>query len=205
MKWVEPSAFAIDVAQGAMQGTASCYRKQLKDMGGQYADMSAFEAMAAVKGEQVVYEVTDHKPSARAGDVITGVTRMVPGHVGGEFFMTRGHIHQVADRPEMYFCLSGKGVMLMESPDGETRCLEMPAHTVCYVPPYWIHRSVNVGSVDFVMLFCYPADSGQDYDIIARSHGMRHRVVQDPENGWALVENKNYRFRDTAEWKKVCV
>lgn len=205
MKWMEPSAFAVDVDAGVMLGIATRYQKKLKDMAGQYADSSSFDAMVSVDGERVVYEVTDYKPSERAGDVITGVTRMVPGHVGGEFFMTRGHIHRVADRPEMYFCLSGTGVMLMESPDGETRSVEMPKHTACYVPPYWIHRSVNVDAVDLVMLFCYPADSGQDYDIIARSKGMRQRVVQGTNGGWTLVENKDYRLREAAEWQKVCV
>ena len=40
------------------------------------------------------------------------------------------------------------------------------------------------------MLFCYPADSGQDYDIIARSGGMRARIVDDG-GGWKQVENPN--------------
>jgi glucose-6-phosphate isomerase len=205
MNWMEPRSFAVDVPSGLMRGTGSCYQKRLKDMQGQYANQEAFANMLSASGEAVVYEVTDHKPSSNAGDVITGVTRMSPGHVDGEFFMTRGHIHGLANRPEMYFCLAGKGVMLMESPDGQTRAVEMPSHTVCYVPPYWIHRSVNVGSTDFVMLFCYPADSGQDYDIIARSQGMRQRVVQAEDGAWKTVDNQNYLPRSTADWQKAIV
>jgi glucose-6-phosphate isomerase, archaeal len=72
----------------------------------------------------------------------------------------------------------------MESPDGETRAIEIVARSICYVPPYWIHRSVNVGPEPLVMTFCYPSDAGQDYAIIARSGGMRHRVVSDPAGGW---------------------
>lgn len=198
MKWVEPRSFAVDVPAGLMRGTESSYQKKLKDMTGQYANTAAFAAVAADRADEVVYEVTDHKPSNKGCDVITGVTRMSPGDVDGEYFMTRGHIHSIADRPEMYFCLAGKGVMLMESPDGQTRAVEMPVGTVCYVPPYWIHRSVNVGNTDFVTLFCYPADSGQDYDIIARSNGMRLRVVKDGAGGWKTVDNAGYKPRDPA-------
>ena len=93
--------------------------------------------------------------------------------------MTRGHLHAIIDRPELYYGLKGVGLMLMESPDGESRTLEIRRNTACYVPPYWIHRSMNLGEGDFVMLFCYPADSGQDYDIIERSNGMRLRIVDD--------------------------
>jgi glucose-6-phosphate isomerase len=60
---------------------------------------------------------------------------------------------------------------------------------ICYVPAYWIHRSVNVGDVDLVMTFAYPADSGQDYEIIARSGGMKSRVVVDGR-GWKLIDRR---------------
>ena len=84
----------------------------------------------------------------------------------------------------------------MESPDGETRVLEIGAQTVCYVPPYWIHRSINVGNEDLVMMFCYPADAGQDYGIIEQSQGMRHRVMADGAGKWRLIENLAYRARE---------
>ena len=46
---------------------------------------------------------------------------MSPGKVGDEYFMTRGHIHKQADRPEIYYGQKGSGLMLMESPEGEVR------------------------------------------------------------------------------------
>jgi mannose-6-phosphate isomerase-like protein (cupin superfamily) len=120
---------------------------------------------------------------------------MSPGKVGKEFFMTRGHIHAIVDRPELYFGLKGYGLMLMESPDDKTRTVEIRPNTACYVPPYWIHRSMNLGDKDFVMLFCYPADSGQDYAIIERSQGMRLRIVDDGSGGWCSVPNADYQAR----------
>ena len=108
--------------------------------------------------------------------------------------MTRGHIHARANRPETYYGESGDGLMLMESPEGEIRILEIAPRVMVYVPPMWIHRSVNTGAGPLVMSFCYPSDSGQDYDIIARSGGMASRIVADG-TGWKAVPNAGYRPR----------
>ncbi|WP_343664218.1 glucose-6-phosphate isomerase [Paraburkholderia tropica] len=199
MQWPEPRSFDVNLETGLMTGTDSHYQKRLGDLAGLYADAAAFDALAAARADEVVYDVTDHRPNAEPGDLITGVTRMSAGKVGKEFFMTRGHIHANIDRPELYFGLKGHGLMLMEAPDGETRIVEIRANTVCYVPPRWIHRSVNLGQGDFVMLFCYPADSGQDYEIIERSNGMRLRIVEDKERGWRSEPNPEWRARTLAE------
>ena len=179
----EPGVCRVDVAAGALVGATNRYVKTLADLDGVYEDEAAFAALRREAGDVPVYEVTDFKPSADAGDMIIGVTRMVPGRVGREFYVTRGHIHANPNRPEMYYGESGRGVMLLESPDGEVRTVEILPRTMCYVPPFWIHRSVNVGDEDLVMTFAYPADSGQDYDIIARA------------GGWTAVDNAAWRPR----------
>ena len=126
------------------------------------------------------------------------VPPMSPGRIGDQFFLTRGHIHARADRPEIYYGEAGSGVMLLESPEGEIRALPIGPRDICYVPPFWIHRSVNVGPTDLVMTFAYPADSGQDYAILEKSGGMRSRVVADGD-GWALVDNTGYRPRSASD------
>ena len=201
MKWPEPRSFDIDLQTGLMRNAGSHYQKRLGDLEGLYSDAAAFDSLAKLRRDEVVYEVTDHRPSSEPGDLITGTTRMAPGKVGNEFFMTRGHIHAVVDRPELYFGIKGRGLMVMESADGQTRIVEIAPHTMCYVPPYWIHRSVNIGDDDMVMLFCYPADSGQDYDIIQRSNGLRLRVFDDGEGGWRSIDNNAYLPRTADDIK----
>lgn len=191
----EPGICVVDVAKGELQGATNRYTKTLGDLAGLYEDADAYAALAGKMGDTVVYEVTDYKPSQDAGDMIVGVTRMLPGKVGREYFLTRGHIHANANRPEIYYGEKGHGLMLMESPAGEIRVVEIAPKTLCYVPPYWIHRSVNTGSDTLVMTFAYPADSGQDYDIIAKAGGMRSRIVDDGQGGWKAVDNTSYRFR----------
>ena len=194
----EPVASVVDPNSGGMSGNTGRYEKRLNDLVGLYGDEPAFEALREVHGNTVVYDVEDFKPGSHSGDLIYGVTRMNPGRVGNEFFLTRGHIHAKADRPEIYYGQSGHGLMQLESPAGETRIVEITAQTICYVPPFWIHRSINIGDTDLVMVFAYPSDSGQDYGIIEKSNGMRHRVIAKADGGWELIENPNYKSRDAA-------
>lgn len=200
----DPSACVVSPEQGTMSNGTGRYTKKLADLAELYADSDAFAAASAGDaGSRIVYEVTEYRPSEAAGDLIFGVTRMEPGTIGEEYFMTRGHIHARANRPEIYYGQKGHGLMLMESPQGEVRIVEIGPQTVCYVPPFWIHRSVNTGTEEFVMVFSYPADSGQDYDIIARSGGMRSRIVRDGQGGWKAVDNAGWRPRADDEIARI--
>lgn len=195
----EPVAARLLVESGGLSGRTGGYETRLSHLAGLYEDAAAYEETLRADGDPVVYAVDEFRPSERSGDLIFGVTRMAPGRIGEEFFLTRGHLHRRSDRPEIYQGLSGRGVMLMESPCGTTRTVEIAPQTVCYVPPYWIHRSVNVGETELTMFFCYPADSGQDYDCIRRTGGMRHRVKGDGRDGWKLTPNLGYTPRSPEE------
>lgn len=191
----EPVSSVVDPIGGGMSGNTGRYEKRLSDLKGLYADAEAYRALLDKVGDIVVYDVEDYRPGTHSGDLIYGVTRMNPGRVGDEYFLTRGHIHAKADRPEIYFGQKGHGLMQLESPEGETRIVEIKPQTICYVPPFWIHRSINIGDEDLVMVFAYPSDSGQDYGIIETSNGMRHRVMAKDGGGWQLFENAAYMPR----------
>lgn len=199
MDLIEPVSCSVDVEAGELRGGSGRYRKMLRELAGLYADEDAFARALAHFVDQPVYEVTDLRPSIANGDVITGVTRMLPGKIGDEYFLTRGHIHAIADRSEIYYGHAGEGVMLLESPAGEIRTLPLGPRDIAYVPPFWIHRTANVGSTELVFLFVYPADAGQDYGIIERSGGMRSRIVDDGRGGWELRDNASYVRRSKAD------
>lgn len=197
----EPVGCVVDPVGGGLVGHSRRYEKKIRDLSGIYRDVAAFDACVKKVGDELAYYVEDFRQSEDAGDLIFGTTWMAPGRIGAEYFMTRGHIHANGNRPEIYYAQSGKGVMLMESPEGATRLVELAPQTLCYVPPYWIHRSVNTGSDPLVMVFCYPADAGQDYGIIAASNGMASLVVADPDGGWHTRPNPDYapRSADSAQ------
>ena len=194
---VTPTVHHLAPEKGALSGRSHRYEKRLSELDGLYADAAAF-ANAMALGDRVVYAVEDYRPSKAAGDLCFGVTHMLPGRIGTEFFMTRGHIHAIANRPETYRGEAGQGLMLMESPEGEVCVLEVTPGATVYVPPFWIHRSVNTGAVPLVMSFVYPADSGQDYGIIARSNGMKVRILAEGP-GWTAVPKPQWKPRSAAE------
>lgn len=195
----EPQSCHVAVSEGLLKGGNGHYKKLYDDLTGLYADKSAFDSLLADRRGRTAYEVTAYTPGKKVSDLIMGVTRMEPGKVGSEYFLTRGHIHANGDRPEIYYGQSGTGLMQLESPEGEVRLIDVGPQTICYVPPFWIHRSVNTGAADLVMVFAYPADSGQDYGIIERSGGMRVRIFDDGQGGWKSVENPAWRPRSASE------
>ncbi|WP_283643839.1 glucose-6-phosphate isomerase family protein [Marinovum algicola] len=197
-----PTAHRIDPATGAMSHATGRYEKRLRDLAGLYADAPAFDRAAQEAGGRIVYAVNEVRPATTRGDLIFGTTFMEPGQIGGEYYMTRGHIHARGNRPETYYGESGQGVMLLETPEGATEIVEIGPKTLVYVPPLWIHRSVNTGPEPLVMSFCYPGDSGQDYEIIARAGGMAKRIVADGD-GWAAIDNPTYCPRAAEEIARV--
>lgn len=192
----DPVALAIEPTTGVMTNATGRYEKRLRDLDGVYADGDAFAAALADDPDRLMYEVYEHRPEQVEGDMIVGTSNLAPGTIGREYSLTRGHLHAIADRSEIYHCISGHGVMLMETLAGESRAVELRPGETVWVPGHWIHRSVNVGDELLVTHFCYPADAGQDYDVIARAGGMKELVVTDGNGGWALEPNPSWRPRD---------
>lgn len=179
-------------SDGGIEGRSRRYEKRLGDMAGVYRDAAAWEAAVAGRGaDELVYWVDDHRYQEGPGALIVGTSTLLPGRIGDEFAVTRGHLHAIADRAELYHCLSGRGVMLLETVDGRSEAIELTPGRAVNVPGHWIHRSVNVGDEPFVTLFCYAADAGQDYELIADAGGMKSLVVA-AEGGWALAPNPDH-------------
>jgi glucose-6-phosphate isomerase len=191
-----PFTVSIDAATGAGRAFADHYVKYFRDV------RDIFEvaaAAASIDGDSVAYEVYSNERTKHEGALVFGTSVLMPGLIGDEFMMTRGHVHEIVDRAEVYYCLSGQGVMLMEDDAGRTIAEPLAPGDAVYVPGRWIHRSVNTGDQPLVTLFCFASDAGQDYSIIDRSNGMAMRVVMDGAGGWRLRENPLYLPRDPAD------
>lgn len=181
-------------SDGQLTGAARRYAKHLGDLDGVYRDHEAWSREVEARGaDALAYQVDDHRYQEGSGALITGTSTVLPGRIGDEYAMTRGHIHAVSDRAELYYCLSGHGVMLLETISGRSEAVELRAGDAVNVPGEWIHRSVNVGSEPFVTLFCYAADAGQDYGVISDAGGMRRLIVDDGDGGWSVRDNPDHR------------
>jgi glucose-6-phosphate isomerase, archaeal len=182
-----------------IQPNTGGYKKYFRELDGIYGDQTAFERLAETFGDAVAYRVDEARFTDQGSDLITGISALEPGKVGQEFFMTRGHLHQRADRPETYYCLAGHGVLLLENLAGEIKAMEMRPGSLVYVPPFWVHRSVNVGDKVFATLFSYPADAGQDFEIVRQAKGFQQLVISGENGDWQLAPNPRYHRRTQQE------
>lgn len=138
-----------------------------KDMAGYYLEKTDPKA--------AIYEVYESETNSR---MCMALTVIRPGKVGKEFHMTKGHYHEDPDAGEVYFCLKGNGIIIMQNKKGETEEIWLMPGAAANIPPGWAHRSVNTGKEELIILAVYPATSGHDYATIEKS-GFARRVVEE--------------------------
>jgi glucose-6-phosphate isomerase len=129
------------------------------------------------KENPLVYEFYELGIPSHAGDLAFGTSITYPGQVAGEYYMTKGHFHEILETAEVYYCIQGHGMMMMENPEGQWDCQELTPGQAVYVPKRFAHRSINVGDEPFITFFCFRADAGHDYKTI-ETKGFRKIVVQ---------------------------
>ena len=189
---VPPVHLVPAATEGTLAGSNRRYEKKLPDLDGLYRDSAAFQSQLAADDGSPVYWVESSDVEKGPGGLIIGLSVLRPGKVGEEFAMTRGHLHDIEDRSELYSCVSGHGVMLVETVDGRSEVVELHPGESVYIPGHWIHRSVNVGNDLFVTMFAYAQDAGQDYAIIHDAGGMKSLVVEQYGGGWTTRSNPDH-------------
>ncbi len=176
MKLTQPFVTEVDFSSGVLSPARSSYQRHLSDMPGYYAERDVVARILADEGDRLIYEVQSITLPADEGQLPHCTTRILPGRIGAEFHMTKGHFHARREQGEVYFGLSGRGMLLLQTADGATSVQPMQAGTAAYVPPYWAHRTVNIGAEDFVFFCVWTAEAGHDYATIERD-GFRKLIV----------------------------
>jgi glucose-6-phosphate isomerase, archaeal len=168
------SRFDLDTAS---IGGRPRLERRLSDLRGCFRDPAAYEAALAA-GDPLVYTVASVEPGSGEGDLHYGLGMILPGRVGDEYWLTKGHYHAWRPAAEFYIGLRGEGHMLLEDEaTGEARFLPLTPHGVVYVPGHTAHRTMNTGSEPLLYLGIYPARAGHDYGSIAESN-FRHVVIE---------------------------
>jgi glucose-6-phosphate isomerase len=150
--------------------------RTLGDLRDIFADATSLAALPAGKP---VYEVYSHMPVGEGtpGGLYFGLTRLYPGKVGAEYFMTKGHFHQQADRAEYYWCLEGEGILILMDRDRRIRAEKMFPGSLHHIPGYVAHRVANTGNGILAFAASWPSDAGHNYAAIA-SGGFPARLME---------------------------
>ena len=176
-------------ANGEIAGVPAV-KRHLSDLRGCFADAAAFVA-ALQQHDPLIYTVANFTPADDDGDLHYGIGCILPGKIGHEYFMTKGHLHAWREAAEVYIGLAGEGVMLLEDEaTDENRMVELRRNSVVYVPGRTAHRTLNTGHTPLTFLGVYPARAGHDYATIAKNNF--RCVVVEREGKPALIDRKDF-------------
>lgn len=135
------------------------------------------DARAGMDQQTIVYDVQSHAavPEGTTGGLFFGTSNVMPGQVGDEYFMTKGHYHARKECAEYYWCIEGTGALIMMDESGRCWFEEMSPGSLHYIPGFVAHRLANTGDVPLRVGACWPSDAGHDYATIAE-HGFTARL-----------------------------
>jgi len=157
----------FDPATGEIAGATASHR-HLSDLRGCFFNSAAYDA-ALGAGNPLVYSVSSVEPASGDGDLHFGLGRIMPGRVGSEYYMTKGHFHAWREAAELYIGLAGEGIMLLEEENSAvSQMVPLRPNQTVYVPGHTAHRTINIGAVPLTYLGIYPAKAGHDYGAIAQ-------------------------------------
>lgn len=166
----------FNLENGAITGDMVQSERRLRDLAGVFADGDAY---AAMDPDTVVYRVQmhDREKEGTEGGLLFGTSFVMPGKVGSEYFMTKGHYHAKRDTAEYYFCIAGQGALILMREDGTCWMEEMHRGTLHYIERGVAHRLANTGSEVLAVGCCWGSDIGHDYESIART-GFARRLME---------------------------
>jgi glucose-6-phosphate isomerase len=146
-------------------------------------------ASLSMDSNMPVYEVQLWQPllPGSEGGLFVGVTKIFPGKVGAEYFMTRGHFHAKRNRGEFYTVASGAGVLILMDEGRKVRCETMTPGSIHYIPGCTAHRVANTGDSPLIFWAHWPSDAGHDYETI-REEGFSARLMEAEGKPFLITE-----------------
>jgi len=180
---------SFDPETGEVTG-ARITKRYLSELRGCFADSAAYEAALAL-ADPLLYSVSTVDYAAGEGDLGYAVGVLMPGRIGPEYYMTKGHLHAWREAAEIYIGFKGDGVMLLQAEaNGDRQMLPLRPYQPIYVPGHTAHRTINTGTVPLIYIAIFPARAGHDYAAIATKN-FRQVVIE--QGGQPVV-------LDRAEW-----
>jgi len=167
---ISEDAVRIDWSSGTLESPSKQRSvKRLGDLVGLFLDQ---QARLSMDPRTPVYSVEWQQPvmEGTPAGLFWGSTRIEPGKVGSEYFMTRGHFHARRDRAEYYCVVQGQGMLLLMNEERRTRIEIMSPGSLHYIPGHTAHRAVNTGAKALLFWACWPSDAGHDYETVAKLH-----------------------------------
>jgi glucose-6-phosphate isomerase len=189
-KIMEPYSAILSFTNGFIKPFKNKVEVRLSDLKDYFQDKKAVKQILSKGEDPVIYLYFEHTQEEIQGHLNFGVTIINSGKIGREYYLTRGHYHAKKEAAEVYVGLKGKGIMIMQNEDGQVVHLPISKGIVVYVPPFWAHRTVNIGKKELAFFYVYPSNAGHTYDAI-RKMGFAKLVVEENKKP-KVIDNVNF-------------
>lgn len=181
-----PTAVQFDLLTGQIEPCSVHDPRHVSHLAEMFSDQTAVKkAIAGV--DPLVYEIRHTHFVTRNSDMALGVSTIYPGMVGSEYYMTKGHVHERDDQPEIYYCVRGSGLLLMDDLNGDFQAAPFNAGTIIHIPPQYAHRVVNTGPDLLIFVSAFHLAAGHNYAPV-KEKGFAYRVFE-VEGKPELVKN----------------
>jgi glucose-6-phosphate isomerase len=181
-----PISVTLDIESGIFDPCPEVTHRRVSDLSQMFYDREAAQRIIG-SGDRLVYQIRYHPFQTSRSDMALGVTVILPGKVGDEYHMTKGHFHEREDQPEIYFCVAGEGYLLLETAEGDFRAVPWKPGVITHIPPQYAHRVVNTGKAPLVFVASFHVSAGHNYGPIEQ-RGFS-QVVVERDGHPALVIN----------------
>jgi glucose-6-phosphate isomerase len=160
-----PTTLEFNLANGQFFPSPHLDVRRVSDLAAVFSDQEAVEK-AISDGNPIVYEIRHYPFLTEKTDMALGSSMILPGTVGDEYFMTKGHMHERDDQSEIYYCVQGEGFLLMDDMKGEFQAAPWKPGIITHIPPQYAHRVVNTGCVPLVFVSTFHVSAGHVYGAV---------------------------------------
>lgn len=173
MEIINPEVFH-ELLEGDVVGeSVVCGKKTFKDNKDIYLNSNNFD------DDTIMYDVFSYTKEDEKNpfNLNYGLSVLHPVYVNGECNMTRGHYHYDEKFPEIYVGLSGEGLLMLMSKNGECKIEKVFKGSVHHIEGRYAHRLINTGDDDLRVQAVWSPCAGHDYDEINKK-GFKYRVFK---------------------------
>ena len=171
-----PVTVQLDTTTGDFIPCAEKVVRNVSDLAMMFSDQETVRQIVSL-GDKLVYVIRYYPFFTSKSDMALGTTAILPGKVGDEYHMTKGHFHARDDQPEIYYCVQGEGFLQMESRAGDYHAVPWQAGTITHIPPQYAHRVINTGRTTLVFVASFHVAAGHEYELI-EARGFKNIIIE---------------------------
>jgi glucose-6-phosphate isomerase, archaeal len=152
---------STDFFSGQISGDAVRTTRTVADLALHWTNREQYE----IQKGKILYETESWfpHPDGTEGAVLWASTKIFPGKVGDQHFMTRGHWHLKPTHGELIIVASGTGELVLKSRDGTITKVALAPGVTFHINGDLAHRTINTGTDPLIFWCAWPADCGHDY------------------------------------------